>query len=165
MRETKTVAVPHFEGTRDRDLGKLFLITEWSAARADDWMMRMVFAANKGGGSLPIDLRGIGTEGVAVLFLNTFLRGNISGDELIPLWNELLECAKIVRDASAPDAATDIIEGDIQEVATRQWLRMEVLSLHVNFSIPDALSRLWRLIMTEKKASQDSSSAQMSPAT
>ena len=169
MRESKIVVVPHFDGTRDRDLGRHFLITEWSAAKADDWMMRMVLAANRGGGTMPMDLRGIGAEGIAVLFLNTFLRGNISSDELIPLWNELLECVKIVRDPKAIDrntgqpAATDVINDDIQEVATRQWLRSEVLGLHINFSVGDALSKLWRSIMS-KTPSPDSSSAPMSPA-
>lgn len=165
MRETKPVTVPTFPGTRNRDYGKVFLITEWPAAKADDWGMRMMLAANRGGGSLPMDVRGIGMEGIAILGINTFLRGNIDPNELVPLWDELLQCVKIIRDPKgAPNAATDILpDEDIQEVATRQWLRLEVLSLHLNFSVADALSALVRSILTKAPTPPDSSSAQTSP--
>jgi hypothetical protein len=176
MRESKIVVVPSFRGTRNRDLGKHFLLTEWPAAKADDWGMRMVLAANRGGGSIPLDLKGVGMEGIAIIGINTFLRGNINSDELIPLWDELLQCVRIVRDPKAIDrstgkpVATDLIPddgaqgGDIQEVATRQWLRQEVLSLHLNFSVADALSTLVRLISTKQPPSEDSPSAPTSPA-
>lgn len=163
MRETKTVRAPQFPGTRNRDLGRTFIITEWPAARADDWGMRMVLAANRGGGSIPMDVRSIGMEGIAILGVNTFLRGNIAPTELIPLWNELLECVKIVRDEKAPHILSDLLDDDIQEVATRQWLRLEVLSLHINFSATDAISALVRSILTKVPPSADSSSASTSP--
>lgn len=162
MRESKIVVVPSFPGTRDRDLGRQFLITEWSAAKADHWGMRMLLAANRGGGSIPMDVRGIGMEGIAILGINTFLRGNIESEELIPLWDELLQCAQIIRDPKgAPDAASALLEDDIQEVATRHWLRAEVLSLHLNFSVTDAVLKLVRSIFS--KPPPDSSSAPTSP--
>ena len=42
---------------------------------------------------------------------------------------------------------TPFEDEDTQEVATRIWLRLEVLSLHVGFSVTDALSSLYQKIM------------------
>lgn len=156
-RETVDVHVPEFPGTRNRDRGKIFRITEWPAATAEHWGMKMLLAANNGAGELPLNMAGIGMEGIAVIGINTFLRGNILPDTLVPLLDELLGCVKIVRDPGKPDVATDIINPeDIEEVATRLWLRQEVLSLHLNFSVSAVLSALFTKIMTPTPPSTDS---------
>lgn len=156
MRQTIDVTPPEVPGTRNRDKGKLFRITEWPAARAEKWGIRMMLAANSGAGELPISLAGIGMEGIAIIGINTFLRGNILPDTLIPLLDELLECVQIVRDRAKPQIATPIaVDEDIEEVATRMWLRGEVLSLHLGFSVSAALSALWKRLM-EPKTSADS---------
>lgn len=160
-RESKPVIVPEFPGTRDRDKGKIFVLTEWPAARADDWFQKMVFAANRDGGMIPMNLKGIGLEGIAVLAANTWLRGNVRSEEIIPLWNELLQCVQIVRDPKRPDVVTTLNEDDVEEVATRQWLRLEVLSLHLNFSVADVLWTLWSSITA--KFQEVSSTTQTSP--
>ena len=163
-RETVVLIVPEFPGTRNRDKGKLFRITEWSAAKADNWGQRMMYAANSGAGELPTSLAGIGLEGIAILGINVFLRGNIAPGTMIPLLDELLECVKIIRDHAKPDVATDIVsEDDIEEVATRWWLRGEVLTLHLNFSVSAALSALFKKIMVPTKDPLDSSSPSTSP--
>lgn len=149
MRESVVVRVPSFPGTRDRDKGKLFRITEWSAAKAENWGMRMMLAANSGAGELPLNLSGIGMEGIAIIGINAFLRGAVAPGTLIPLLDELLECVKIIRDPKRPDVVTDIVsDDDVEEVATRMWLRGEVLSLHLGFSVGAALSALYKRIMT-----------------
>lgn len=151
MRESVVVRVPDFPGTRNRDRGKIFRLTEWPAARAERWALRMVFAANKGGGELPLDLSGIGMEGIAIIGINTFLRGAIADDVMLPLLDEILECVEIVRDPAHPDVVTKVTPDlDIEEVATRMWLRGEVLSLHLGFSVGGALSALYRKIMVPK---------------
>ncbi len=138
----------------NRDEGKIFQITEWSAARADKWITEVTFAFNKGGGSIPLDLRGMGWEGVAVLGINTFLRGTISAGEMVPLLDELFECVKIVRDPAHPDVSGPIVsDDDIEEVATRWWLRSEVVRVHINFSPLAALSALLRSIVTKEPVS------------
>lgn len=148
-RKTETVKVPDFPGTSNRDRGKLFRIVEWPAARADEWVTRIFFAFNRAGGELPMDAKHLGMAGLAVLGINTFLRGNISADDMIPLLNQLLECVKIVRDPRHPDVATELVsDDDIQEVATRYWLRSEVIRVHTNFSPAAALSALVDSIMT-----------------
>lgn len=155
-RETVDVTPPEFVGTRNRDRGKLFRITEWPAARAEHWGMRMLLAANSGAGELPLNLSGVGMEGLAVIGLNVFLRGNVNADILVPLLDELLECVQIVRDRAKPQIATPIaVDEDIEEVATRMWLRGEVLSLHLGFSVGAALSALYKKIMTKPTISAD----------
>lgn len=150
MRQTVKVKVPEFSGTHNRDLGKIFVITEWPAARAERWGLEVMFAANKGGGELPLSLAGLGMEGIAILGINTFLRGNIESGVLIPLFDQLIECVRIVRDPKKPDVITDLVpDADIEEVATRMWLRSEVLSLHLNFSVGAAFRALYSKIMTK----------------
>jgi hypothetical protein len=163
MRETVKVVVPEFPGTRNRDINKLFLITEWPAARAERWAIETLLAANKGAGELPTSLAGLGMDVIAIIGINTFLRGNADSVVLIPLWDQLLECVKVIRDPSKPDIAMDLVpDADIKEVATRIWLRSEVLSLHLNFSVGAAFRAAYSIIMT-KVPSPDSQNASTSP--
>jgi hypothetical protein len=162
-RATAIAVVPELPGTRNRDLGKIFKLTEWPAARAERWALSMILAANRGAGELPTSIAGIGMEGIAIIGINTFLRGNISKDELLPLLDELLECVTVVRDKKHPDVATPLMEDEIAEVATRMWLRGEVLSLHLSFSVGAALSALYSRIMTPVPTSQDLPIAPTSP--
>lgn len=150
MRKTKIVQVPKFSQGDNRDINKTFLITEWPAARADRWIQELMLAANRGAGEIPMDLRGIGWEGIAVMGINTFLRGSGDGPRMIELGEQLLECVKIIRDPKHPDVATEIVaDDDVQEIVTRWWLRDQVVSVHVNFSPLDALSRLMSSIMRQ----------------
>jgi hypothetical protein len=163
MRESATIRVPQFPGTRDRDRDKLFVLTEWSAARAEDWGLRMMFALGTGGGQVPLSMAGIGMEGIAILGINTFLQSNAgaAGETLpgrvIPLLNELLECVAIIRDHSKPDVVTPLLEDDIEEIATRMWLRGEVLSLHLGFSVSAVFVALYRKIMMSPTPAQPDS--------
>lgn len=166
MRQEVIVTVPEFPGTRNRDLGKKFHIREWPAAKAEKWGLRMMLAANKGAGQLPLNIGGIGMEGIAIIGINTFLRGAIEAETLIPLLDELLECVKMIRDQSREDIITDIVqEDDIAEVPTRMWLRGEVLSLHLNFSVGAAAHALYSKIMMPRPTttSTDSSPPSTSP--
>lgn len=150
MRKVVTVSIPRFDACDNRDEGKLFQITEWPSAKADSWIMRVGFAFNQGAGAIPLDLRSVGWEGVAIIGINTFLRGTIDSDRMIPLFDELLECVKIVRDPKYPEVATPLVsDDDVEEVATRWWLRAEVVRVHVNFSPLDALSALFRSILAK----------------
>ena len=150
MRKSEIVTVPQFDGTSNRDRGNMFLLTEWSAAAAEKWGAKAILALNRSGGQIPMDLRGVGMEGVFILGVNTFLRGNIQADEIIPIFDELLECVKIVRDPKHPDVVTALAsDDDIEEVQTRLWLRSEVLRIHTGFSPGAALSKLISSIMTK----------------
>jgi len=143
MRKTRTITVPKLPACDNRDLGKMFFIEEWPASHADDWFQRLTFMFNKNGGQLPMDLRSIGWEGIAIIGINTYLRGNVDPNIMIPIGNELLECVKSIRDPKFPDVITALMpDVDIEEVATRWWLRDQVVSVHTNFSPLAALSTL-----------------------
>ena len=151
-RKTTTVTVPEFDGTHNRDRGKVFSLTEWPAAQAEKWGIKMLLAYNRSGGSIPMEMRGLGMEGIAIIGINTFLRGNVESGEIIPLLDELLGCVQVIRDKAHPDVLTPFNDDDTEEIITRLWLRGEVLSLHLNFSVFDALIALGRSIMTKAPA-------------
>lgn len=154
-RKSKLVTVPRFELCDNRDFGKSYYIKEWSAARSDSWIQKLTFAFNRGAGGIPTDIKGVGWEGIAILGINTFLRGTGDKDAIMELCNELLECVMIVRDPKHPENPSPIVsDDDIEEVATRWWLRDQVVSVHTNFSPIAALSALLRSITTKSPASE-----------
>lgn len=149
-RKTKIVHVPELPACDNRDLGKTFLITEWPAARADNWMQRLAYAFNKNGGQIPMNVTSIGWEGIAIIGINTFLRGNVDPAIMISIADELLECVKLIPDPAHPESARPATaEDDIEEVATRWWLRDQVVSVLTNFSFIDALSSVVSSIMAK----------------
>lgn len=153
-RKTRLVTVPQFQACDNRDLGKTFFIKEWSAAQADKWAQRLTFAFNKGAGQIPLDLAGIGWEGIAIVGINTFLRGTGDSEEIMRLADELLDCVQIVRDMKHPDNPSPLVsEDDVEEVATRWWLRDQVVSVHTNFSVSAALSGLLTTLLQKSPAS------------
>lgn len=162
-RETKVVKVPHFEACRNRDLGKQYFIQEWPAATADKWIQRLAFSFNKDGGQLPLNMRGVGWEGIAIVGINTFLRGNGDREEMMRLADELLDCVQIIRDPKYPQNPSPIVaDEDVEEVATRYWLRDQVVSVHTGFS-PGAA--LWRLLSSITEKAPDSENTKTSPPT
>lgn len=167
MRKVETVRVPAGFGRDSENGGKVFLITEWPAERAEEWALRMLLAYNRGGGQVPVEAISGGMEAIFWLGVNTFLRGQMQSDEVIPILNELFECVKIIRDPNAKGPqgpiATDLLPGadDIEEVKTRLWLRSEVLRVHTNFSVADLVSTLILGVMNHSK--ETSSTAETSP--
>jgi len=154
-RKSEIVVVPADWGARDA--GKHFLITEWPSDKALKWGVKAMLAYNRNAGEMPTtDILGTGWEGIFFIGVQTFLRGRMQADEVIPLLDELMECVQIVRDPKAKDAATGkpiahaLLPDDIQEPKTQAWLRSEVLRLHTNFSPADILSKLISAIMTVK---------------
>lgn len=150
-RKNIIVTVPaDMPGPTQRDAGKMYFIEEWPAARAERWADQMALALIRSNAQLSMDMRGIGMEGIAILGINAMLAGGIDGSQALPLWDELLQCVKIIRDPKRPDFPQPIVsDDDIEEVATRIWLRSEVLRLHTGFSLADELSKFWRLITTK----------------
>lgn len=163
MRKIVPVKIPEDWGDISvfRDAGKHFLITEWSADRAEKWAFRAIIAYNRGGGQIPIDIIGQGMQAIFFVGINTFLRGQMDAAEVIPILDELLQCVKIIRDPKArtPDGgsiiATDLLPDDIQEVRTRLWLRSEVLRVHTNFSPAELLSKLIASVMAPESTSPE----------
>lgn len=154
-RKTAIAKVPAEPG--NRDAGKHYLITEWPAETAEKWALRAFLAYNRGGGELELDkVAGMGMDGIFALGVQTFLRGQMKAEEIIPILDDLLQCVKLIRDPTkrSPDGspiATPIVSpDDISEVRTRLWLRSEVLKLHTGFSLADALFALISLVSKTK---------------
>lgn len=153
MRKKEIVKVPPDFG---RDSGKTFQITEWSAETAEKWAVSSLLAYNRGGGQIPLSqMAGGGMEAIAILGVNTFLRGQMQAEEVLPILDQLLDCVEVVRDPKARDAATGLLvvtpivsPDDIEEVKTRLWLRSEVLRVHTGFSMAAVVSNLISAIMT-----------------
>lgn len=140
-RKHEIVTVPSWEG--NRDAGSQFLITEMSAAAAEKWGLRAFLLLKGSGERIPDSVAGLGMVGVAIIGLNVFLQGNIKPEDLEPLLDEMMECVKKVRDPRKPELATPLVsEDDIEEVATRLWLRSEILRIHTGFSPAESLSKL-----------------------
>lgn len=132
-----------------RDNGKTFQITEWGARRAETWAWGMVFALKGSSGEIPLDVARLGMVGVGVRLINTILKADVDFAAVKPFYDELIdECVKIVRDPSNIDrasggvVATKLLIDDVSEMPTLQWLRSEVIRVHTNFSMFDALSGL-----------------------
>lgn len=162
--QSAVVRVPDFPGTRNRDKGKIFKLTEWDSERAEHWGIRAMLAlGSTNDARLPLNMAGMGMEGIAIVGINAFFaQTRAMGDDsvkavVIPLLDELLECVEIIRDPKHPEIVTKIVpKTDIEEIATRMWLRGEVLSLHLNFSVSVMFSQLYRRIMMRTESTGSS---------
>ena len=113
-----------------RDKGRVFLITEMSAAHADNWAMRALLAlANSG-----VDLGGLspqqGMMGMAGVALDAL--GRLKADDAIPLLNELLDCVQIIPEGGQP-RPLNMDFNDVEDFTTLWRLRKEVFALHTDF--------------------------------
>lgn len=141
-----------------RDHGKTFVITEMAASDAERWATRALLALGRSGVDLPEDISRSGLAGVAALGVRAF--AGLPWELAEPLLNEMFRCVTFMPDASRPGVVRQLIEDDIEEVATRLKLREEVISLHVNFSIAGWISK-FRRSLAEKM--EDTSSTEISP--
>ena len=127
-RKTKNVTID----AEGRDKGKTYLLTEMPASQAERWAFRAFQALARAGVDIPENVSGAGMAGLAVVGLRAL--GSMSYLEAADLMDEMFSCVKIVRDKSHADLASPLIEEDIEEVATRLFLRGEVFELHTGFS-------------------------------
>lgn len=123
--KTKQITIEH-----GRDKGRVFLITEMSAAHADNWAMRALIALANGGA----DLGGIspqqGMIGMARVALDAL--GRLKADDAIPLLNELLDCVQIIPESGRP-RPLNMDFNDVEDFTTLWRLRKEVFALHTDF--------------------------------
>ena len=128
MRKTITYTVMD-EG---RDQGKVFVITEMPASQAEAWAMRAVLALMAGGIELPEGWDRLGMAGIAEVGIKAL--ASIEWQHAKPLLDEMWSCIKIQPDPAKPHVVRNLIDDDVEEVATRVRLRAEVWKLHVGFS-------------------------------
>ncbi len=123
--KTKQITIEH-----GRDKGRVFLITEMSAAHADNWAMRALIALANGGvdlGNLSPQQGMMGMAGVALDAL-----GRLKADDAIPLLNELLDCVQIIPEGGQP-RLLNMDFNDVEDFTTLWRLRKEVFALHTDF--------------------------------
>lgn len=140
-----------------RDLGKRFHITEMSAFKAEKWAARALLALARSDFNVGPEIQGAGLAGMALVGLRAL--SGVQWADAEPLLDELLACVKIMPDPNNSEIMRDLIEDDIEEVATVVQLRKEVFELHVNFSWPEIRSRL---TLVSGLVSQASSTTQTS---
>lgn len=156
MRKTVDVVIAE-EG---RDKGKIFRLTEMPAAQAERWGFRVFQAVLRAGIEVPANMMGAGMEALAIIGLKGL--ANIPHLDAFDLMAEMMECVTIVRDPAHMEIAQKVIEDqDIEEIATRLYLRDRIFELHTGFSIAGAMSGS---TSTPAKTSEGSPSTPTSPA-
>lgn len=114
-----------------RDRGKVFVITEMPASKAESWAMRALLALMAGGVEVPDGFERMGMAGMAEVGLRALT--GLKWEVAEPLLAEMWECVQIMPDPSKPHVVRGLIEEDIEEVVTRIKLRAEVWKLHTGF--------------------------------
>ena len=113
-----------------RDKGKVFQLTEMSAAQAERWALRAFQALARAGVDLGVVMGG-GMQGLASAGLRAF--AFLPFHEADPLLSEMFACVKIKPDAAHRNVVRDLVDDDIEEISTRLTLRAEVMKLHTDF--------------------------------
>jgi hypothetical protein len=121
--------------TPGRDFGKVFRLTEMPARQAENWAVRALLALARSGIELDEQTINSGMIGFANLSLRLF--GNLPFDDARSLLDEMMTCVTIrPSPIEKPMIERAVNDDDIEEVLTRFKLRMEIIALHVGFSIP-----------------------------
>ncbi len=108
-----------------------------SADKAERWAIRMVLALTNANVEVPEGSLQAGMSGLAAMMAQG-VRGlaGLKFDAISALLDEMMECVQFQPAANIPPMP--ILKGEasqIEEVPTRLSLRMEVLELHLGFSL------------------------------
>ena len=114
-----------------RDQGKVFFIREMPAARSEKWAIKAFLALAHSGVELSEEITQAGLAGIAVMGLQA-LRG-LRFEDAEPLMDEMFTCVSRIPSSTKPEIIRNLVDDDIEEVATRLRLRKEIFALHVDF--------------------------------
>ena len=150
-RKTKTITLFNEHFPRDND--KRFVINEMPSHQAEKWAHKACKAYLTAGGKLP-DETYLTMASVASMNLLEVLPVLYASadDELL---DELMDCVLFDPEKSPPRPIVKGGYGDIEEIITWTTLRLEVLALHVGFSLADMLMTMG-LSASQHKAAKDS---------
>lgn len=144
LRRWKDITITGDKAT-NRDVGKVFRIIEMDASRAERWAWRAIFAILQGTNEddqLPAAAAMGSTAAMAIVGLRGLAK--INSQTALELMDEMFEqCVRIVPDPKNNKSfgiERELVESDIQEVATRLQLRWEVFDMNWGFLKPAALS-------------------------
>jgi hypothetical protein len=145
-RRSKVVTITEGSPATNRDHGKQFLIREMSADAAERWAIQCLLAFANAGAKLPESQLMSGLEHMAASYQALMIQGirSLAGmryADVEPLLAQMLACVTFKPQTAAPiDMSLESTLSQIEEVKTLLTLRYEVLSLHLGFSLADALS-------------------------
>ncbi len=114
-----------------RDKGKVFVLTEMPASRAESWAMRALLALMESGVELPDGFERMGMAAMAEIGIRAL--SGLRWEVAEPLLDEMLSCVMIMPDPHKPHVIRNLIEEDIEEIMTRIKIRAEIWKLHTDF--------------------------------
>jgi hypothetical protein len=114
-----------------RDKGKVFVLTEMPALRAEAWAARALLALIAGNVHMPAGIEKAGFAGLAQLGIRSL--SGLKWEAAEPLLSEMLTCVQIMPSPSVPSVVRPLIDDDIEEITTLIKLRKEIWDLHTDF--------------------------------
>jgi len=160
MRKTRELVID----AEGRDKGKTFILTEMAAEQAELWAARAFNGAARANVEIPESIKGAGIVGVFVIGLKMFLSCDFPTVQ--ELMKEMMDCVQYRPEPEKP-FTRPLASGDIDEVATRLFLREEVIRLHTGFTLAEVLLRLtsaFPVLSSLGTSTSPGSSEQSSPA-
>ena len=142
MRRTRNVKIEG-DPEKNRDAGKVFVITEVSAVQAEEWAVRAFMALGTSGIRIPDELMNAGLVGVALVGYQVFM--GAAPEAILPLWREMLPACVQLRGVDSAQGSVVTLPWSptiVEEVSTLMTLRKEILELHTGFTLAEAAQRL-----------------------
>lgn len=133
-RHTKKVTIPS-DNPKNRDAGKLFILTEMPARKAEKWAARAFLLLTKANVEIPDFDRDRPPSIVDMTKMAFQALGGIPWEEAERLLDEMMECVTFVPTPSSPNVVRKPMEDDIEEATTLILLRGELLELHTGFTL------------------------------
>ena len=113
----------------NRDKGKRFLLTEMPAYQAERWARKVISTLARRGVQVPVGAELAGMAALPSLSPLTMMSW-IDDDALI---GEVMSCVQAWPEGSP--IPRRLVESDTEEILTLAYLKMEVIALHVGFSM------------------------------
>ena len=130
-RKTKYHRIEAGGNPENRDIGKVFLLTEMAASKAERWAMRALIALMKSGMKISDDEKKMGLSTMAEKGFETLQGVMLDPKDVEPLMDELMSCVQFYDEHTK--ISRGLFEEDIEEVMTRVELKKEVFYLHTGF--------------------------------
>jgi hypothetical protein len=152
---------PYTVADEGRDKGKMFLITEMSAAQGESWAIQALMALMQANVEMPNDFENLGMAALAQMGFQCL--SSLQWHVAEPLLKEMFECVQIIPDPRKPEVVRALSgtdgDYDIEEISTRFKLRVEIWKLHTSFLQAVAPSLFEKVKAASGKASRTVASA------
>jgi len=160
-RKQKTIVITAdntAKGAASRDIGRRYLLTELPASKAEKWAARAYLAIARAGKEIPPEIASMGMVGFALYGFAALSESKF--EDLEPLMDEMMGCVQYSAEAGGERS---LLETDIEETDTRIFLRLEVLHLHLGFTLKEWLSQRSPQKPARKKQDPQKSTTPTSP--